>query len=227
MHEKELNRLVIQAKNGDSGAAYELWTTHIEKRWATPCIARYFPNDAMERNDILSGARDILVQTIARLNDPLRFEPWAKTVIRNYCISKIREKIREEKHYQKPHGYKQDYEEYTFDKENPLFHEPAAPDQSLIQNEGNESKGRLLQALDRILEEDLKPEQREVIEIIFFQGKTKAETARQLNVDPGTVTYRLNTALKQLDKSLRELIPTYGEDKRALRSLWEIGDENA
>ena len=57
----------------------------------------------------------------------------------------------------------------------------------------------LVDTLDmRTLTEKLAPEHRSLIELIYLQGYTQAETAEVLNIPLGTVKTRLRAALQQL-----------------------------
>ncbi len=65
----------------------------------------------------------------------------------------------------------------------------------------DEADGRLSQpdtsdhiGLRELLNE-LKPEQRELVELVYFQGYTQSEAARELNIPLGTVKTRLRAAI--------------------------------
>jgi len=58
---------------------------------------------------------------------------------------------------------------------------------------------RLRQALAR-----LEPEEREVIEVLFFQGYAHQEAARKLDIPLGTLKTRARRALSRLKEELRE-----------------------
>ena len=57
----------------------------------------------------------------------------------------------------------------------------------------------------RELTRDLKPQQREIIELLYFQGHTQAQAAVQLGIPLGTVKTRAGAALKAL---LRQIGPS-------------------
>ena len=57
----------------------------------------------------------------------------------------------------------------------------------------------ILEALDQV-----SAEHREVLEELYYQGRTVAETARELGVPPGTVKSRLHYGLRALRLALEE-----------------------
>jgi len=68
-----------------------------------------------------------------------------------------------------------------------------------INEEHHLDRIRLRQALAR-----LGPEEREVIEVLFFQGYAHQEAARKLNIPLGTLKTRARRALSRLKEELRE-----------------------
>jgi RNA polymerase sigma-70 factor (ECF subfamily) len=47
------------------------------------------------------------------------------------------------------------------------------------------------------------PEQRQIIDLLYFEGFTQSEVAEELNIPLGTVKTRARTAIKVLSKLIR------------------------
>lgn len=216
---REVEILLTRSQNGDRDAAYELWTKYGEQ--VASQVVRYRSLSPMDRQDLLSDSRESFVATA--INGKLEAEnlPSLKAFIRQLvghrCIDELRKKSRRQ-----TLSWEQDCNSGV-DQESSLLQEASEPDSHLIMAEEEESKERALGALEKILNKNLKPHERdltpkqyEVVELVIFEGKTMAKVARQLDVDRGTVEYRYKQALAQIRKSLRHSL--YGqEDEEALK----------
>lgn len=85
-----------------------------------------------------------------------------------------------------------------------LMESAASADRAVIdQVDLNFDSSRARQALNA-----LSPEQRTVLEMAYFQGKTRREIAKELDIPLGTIHTRARLALQYLRQSLMVFIPT-------------------
>ncbi len=116
-------------------------------------------------------------QQPARWNPALgQFSSWLLTITRNAGIDRLRKERRHWTPYELSDGLLQLSEEAAVDQ-NPYWYD------GLI-------LARLLQQLP--------PEQRQLIELAFYQGYTHSELAENLQLPLGTVKTRLRTGLQKL-----------------------------
>ncbi|MFP2929193.1 sigma-70 family RNA polymerase sigma factor, partial [Pyxidicoccus sp. 3LG] len=81
----------------------------------------------------------------------------------------------------------------------PVSATPVAPDEAASHGQ---DRGRVLAALKQ-----LPPEQREVVELAYFEGLSQREIAERTGDPLGTVKTRARLALEKLGDLLRELAP--------------------
>jgi RNA polymerase sigma-70 factor (ECF subfamily) len=126
----------------------------------------------------------------AREFDPERggLETWVTTITRTRSIDRLRSmgtasRVAEGMSHQSP----------------PVSATPIAPDEAASRGQG---RGRVLAALKQ-----LPPEQREVVELAYFEGLSQREIAERTGNPLGTVKTRARLALEKLGDLLRELAP--------------------
>lgn len=143
-----------------------------------------------------ADAEEVLQETFlevwkrAREFDPERggLEPWVTTIARTRAIDRLRSlgtasRVAEGASHQPP----------------PVSATPPAPDEAASLGQG---RGRVLKALKA-----LPPEQREVVELAYFEGLSQREIAERTGDPLGTVKTRARLALEKLGDLLRELAP--------------------
>jgi RNA polymerase sigma-70 factor (ECF subfamily) len=143
-----------------------------------------------------ADAEEVLQETFlevwrrAREFDPERggLETWVTTIARTRAIDRLRAmgtvaRVVEGAAHQPP----------------PVSAMPPAPDEAAAQGQG---RVRLLAALAR-----LPAEQREVVELAYFEGLSQREIAERTGDPLGTVKTRARLALEKLGDLLRELEP--------------------
>jgi RNA polymerase sigma factor (sigma-70 family) len=155
-------------------------------RWERPMYAFAY---RMVKDDML--AEEMIQELFLRVwNASERFQEsqakvstWMFTLLRNLCIDAIR-------------------------KRKSRMPEPMAPSDSLErvedQSEGPEHKVErqwVGQEIRKALE-DLNPDQKQVVESIYFGGLTQQEVAESLSIPLGTVKSRVRLAMKQLGTRL-------------------------
>jgi RNA polymerase sigma-70 factor, ECF subfamily len=109
-------------------------------------------------------------------------EPWLFTLVRNRALDHAR--LKREKQCRR---------EETLD-EQPFTCGAPNPEQ-LMNFERRAERGRRLMG-------SLPPQQRQAIELAFFEGMTRTEIAEALREPPGTVKSRIRTGLLRLGESL-------------------------
>ncbi|MCP3142132.1 sigma-70 family RNA polymerase sigma factor [Pyxidicoccus xibeiensis] len=143
-----------------------------------------------------ADAEEVLQETFlevwrrAREFDPARggMETWVTTIARTRAIDRLRamgtmSRVVEGASHQAP----------------PVSATPTAPDDAASRGQ---DRGRVLAALKQ-----LPPEQREVVELAYFEGLSQREIAERTGDPLGTVKTRARLALEKLGDLLRELAP--------------------
>jgi RNA polymerase sigma-70 factor (ECF subfamily) len=113
-----------------------------------------------------------------------RFAPWCYRIARNRAIDLIRQRRREV----------QPREAAVF--ELMLGASGDAPEAEVV---GRAEARRVRQALTALV-----PEQRQVVELAYFEGMTQSQMAEQLGIPLGTIKTRVRTALLRLRELLEE-----------------------
>jgi RNA polymerase sigma-70 factor, ECF subfamily len=143
-------------------------------------------NDHQDTEDIM---QEVLMQIWqkAHLYEPTKGKPltWISTMARNRAIDRIRSKQRRS-------------------RLNDTFEQETKP----LQPEFNEDTSDLVISgeNDRTLQKavlDLSPEQREAIQLAYFDGLTQSEIAERLHEPLGTVKARIRRGVQRLEQSVR------------------------
>ena len=114
---------------------------------------------------------------------------WLLTLARNRAIDRIRSK-----------GYKNQNLNDDSAEEMDLFSSPDAENQ--LDNVVLAERAALVKtALDKIA-----PEQKQVLEVAYFEGYTQNEIAERLNLPIGTVKTRMRSGMKALQDLLKDLL---------------------
>ncbi len=143
-------------------------------------------NDHQDTEDIM---QEVLMQIWqkAHLYEPTKGKPltWISTMARNRAIDRIRSKQRRSR-------LNDDFEQET----------------KPLQPEFNEDTSDLVISgeSDRTLQKavmDLSPEQREAIQLAYFDGLTQSEIAERLHEPLGTVKARIRRGVQRLEQTVR------------------------
>ena len=133
-------------------------------------------------------AADVLQETLVKIWHAMagydagkgRLFTWIVNISRNLAIDKIRS--RQHRVGSRTQGL----------DESPAAHYAAAPDSFRPEHIGLQE-----------ITEKLVPEQKQIIDLLYFGGFTQSEAAEELNLPLGTVKTRARTALKVLAKLIR------------------------
>jgi RNA polymerase sigma-70 factor (ECF subfamily) len=143
-------------------------------------------NDHQDTEDIM---QEVLIQIWqkAHLYEPAKGKPltWISTMARNRAIDRIRSKQRRAR-------LNDDFEQET----KPL--QPEFDDDTSDIVISGESDRALQKAVM-----DLSPEQREAIQLAYFNGLTQSEIAEKLHEPLGTVKARIRRGVQRLEQSVR------------------------
>lgn len=146
-------------------------------------------NDHQDTEDVM---QEVLVQIWqkAHLYEPSKGKPltWVTTMARNRAIDKIRSKQRRarlnEDFEQESRSVQPEFEEDTSDL--------------LISKESDEAVQNAVM--------ELSDDQREAIQLAYFQGLTQSEIANQLNEPLGTVKARIRRGVQRLEQTVKKRI---------------------
>jgi len=124
----------------------------------------------------------------ARSFDPRKTQArsWLLAIAHHACVDQVRRQAARPKALEPDYG--PDGEEEAFDLPGPGLNEEAMLDRL-----------RIRQALAR-----LEPEERSVIEVLYYQGFAHTEAAKQLKIPLGTLKTRARRALEKLQEALGE-----------------------
>ncbi|MFA7249763.1 MAG: RNA polymerase sigma factor, partial [Dehalococcoidia bacterium] len=78
--------LIDAAREGDQSALQDLIEAH---RDMVDRLARYFMRDATEAEDVAQESWLCAVRGLHTLDDPERFQPWLKRIVRNVCMTAL------------------------------------------------------------------------------------------------------------------------------------------
>jgi RNA polymerase sigma-70 factor (ECF subfamily) len=146
-------------------------------------------NDHQDTEDVM---QEVLVQIWqkAHLYEPSKGKPltWVTTLARNRAIDRIRSKQRRAR-------LNDDFEQESRSVQ-PEFDEDTSD--LLISKESDEAVQSAVM--------DLTPEQREAIQLAYFNGLTQSEIATRLNEPLGTVKARIRRGVQRLEQTVKRRI---------------------
>jgi RNA polymerase sigma factor (sigma-70 family) len=188
-----------QLRAGDASARERLLECAVERMTH---IARCMLRKDFERVARFEQTGDVLGEAQLQLDDALKTHVPSNPLEFYYLASAItrRQLIAMARHYYGPHGWGRNYESRggraNFDGEAVPPPEPA--------DETHEPSNLAAWTEFHRKVEDLPPELREVTDLMYYQSKTKAETARLLDVSEKTIQRRWRAAREALGAILAD-----------------------
>lgn len=174
-------RLVARIRSGDTEALGELYDRHAA---AALAVALRVTADRQEAEDVVHDAFVVVWRKIARF-DPERgsLRAWLMTIVRNRAIDRVRAR-------------------------RPAIEIEDADERSLLRTGPNPTWEQALQRTSaaevRAALDSLPGEQRQAVELAYFEGYTYREVAQVTGVPPGTASGRMRLALAKLREVLAD-----------------------
>lgn len=174
-------RLVARTRSGDTEALGELYDRHAA---AALAVALRVTADRQEAEDVVHDAFVVVWRKIARF-DPERgsLRAWLMTIVRNRAIDRVRAR-------------------------RPAIEIEDADERSLLRTGPNPTWEQALQRTSaaevRAALDSLPGEQRQAVELAYFEGYTYREVAQVTGVPPGTASGRMRLALAKLREVLAD-----------------------
>ena len=177
--------LMIRVANHDAASFAKL---HDQLAGSVYSTAYRVLNNVSEAEEV---AQDVLTQIWDKAStyEPSKGKPvtWASTMARNRAIDRIRAnrrrfRLRDE-----------------FRAETEVNHPPRMPDGAQTARVSDDAR------VVRKAVSDLTPDQREAIELVYFNGLTQREAAEQLHQPLGTIKARIRRGLHRLRETTMEL----------------------
>lgn len=174
-------RLVARIRSGDTEALGELYDRHAA---AALAVALRVTTDRQEAEDVVHDAFVVVWRKIARF-DPERgsLRAWLMTIVRNRAIDRVRAR-------------------------RPAIEIEDADERSLLRTGPNPTWEQALQRTSaaevRAALDSLPGEQRQAVELAYFEGYTYREVAQVTGVPPGTASGRMRLALAKLREVLAD-----------------------
>ena len=170
--EQELVQMLIRRDKNAMSVLYDRYSASL-----FGVIHRILEKDDLSE-DILQEAFIKIWKNIDSYDESKgRLFTWMLNIARNLSIDKLRSK--EYKNSLQNHDL--DISVYAVDSQNKIVNNP---DHIVLKS----------------LVENLKPDQRELVELIYFSGYTQAEAAEKTGIPLGTVKTRLRAAINELRK---------------------------
>jgi RNA polymerase sigma factor (sigma-70 family) len=162
--------LVSLLQNNDSKAFSYLYTNYSAALYG---VIMKVVRDEVKAQDVLQDSFMKIWKNIASYNpEKGRLFTWMMNITRNTAIDSIRSE-------KEPHVDIQE-QLYVVEQQSPSF-QPS------------------INAIDlSTLVEKLRPERKQVLDLVYFQGYTQEEAAEQLSMPLGTVKTRIRSALQEL-----------------------------
>lgn len=173
MKDKDLQKLVVEAKRGKQAAFTALYEQTRDRAYFVACRL-VSGNDVA---DMLQESYTAAFSAIDTFDTSKEFEPWLHTIVCNKCINHLKKK--------------QDL--LTVDNEDGIETEDTealVPSEWLEQREKRE---KILEIIDRLPEY-----QRVAVVLFYYEGHSVAEIAEILSIPEGTVKSRLSNARKTI-----------------------------
>ncbi|WP_158289625.1 RNA polymerase sigma factor [Paenibacillus flagellatus] len=187
--DREQYELVEKARNGDAASFGELVRLHRSRMlgWASRVV-----RDRATAEDIV---QDALVQTlrkIGRLEQPDKFLPWLRTLVRNQALMSLRS------------GWSRNETPDRFEEgDSPTWSSPAGWHEA-VDDPQAEAIGRLVAEDLRMLLSRLSPRDRAIAESHLLGGLSVREVAAQRNMTDGAVYTAVSRTRKKLEEARYE-----------------------
>jgi len=153
-----------------------------------------------DSEDIISETRLNVWNRITQYNPSRNYTPWLYSVAINACLD-YKRKAKRWKHLR----IEQDVSSNPRYQQDSLNHEPTSKEPSLYEIAAKKEDCELIREALNLLK---KEEEREVIELVYFQGLKYREVAEILEIPIGTVKSKLSIA----KKNLREKLERYNSE---------------
>ena len=182
----QLEKLVVQARNGAETAREELYKQTVRSAYLVACKIVHKDEDAI---DLVHDAYITAFDKLDQLDDPARFQSWFNQIVANKCRDYLKKK--------RPMLFSELAASGDFEPEWEDEREENMPDIKLDREETIRLVWEILDAL---------PEEQRLCVILYYQNEMSiSEIAEALEISEGTVKSRLNYARKKVKQQVEQL----------------------
>lgn len=182
----QLEKLVVQARNGAETAREELYKQTVRSVCLVACKIVHKDEDAI---NLVHDAYITAFDKLDQLEDPARFQPWFYQIVANKCRDYLKKK--------RPMLFSELTVSGDFELDWEDEREENIPDIKLDREETIRLVREILDAL---------PEEQRLCVILYYQNEMSiSEIAEALEISEGTVKSRLNYARKRVKQQVEQM----------------------